>query len=285
MLDYFNYVVPKYVQKQGDVVMETLLQAVIIVFMLFLCLLCLFAVIVIVRDIIMETLRARNAESKCEPPQTVTVVKQTETEQPVKQESAVKAESLPVSEVVAAVQPQPERIVESVQKEESTERVNVSEDDENAVAFSRTGFTMEEKFAMLSSEFKTYFNDIVRYVLAKDSVKETKRSGAYDYKDGSRKLMRISIKRGEIVCDFFFMDRDFINYTKTTNVKVKQAPATIRVTDAQSVGVAKDGIDRVCKQAADEKEYKKELARQKRRERRQKANATAREDVTDEERR
>ena len=45
--------------------METMLQAVVVVFMLFLCSLCLFAVIVIVRDIIYEnakTRREREAE-------------------------------------------------------------------------------------------------------------------------------------------------------------------------------------------------------------------------------
>ena len=39
--------------------METMLQAVVVVFMLFLCSLCLFAVIVIVRDIIYENAKIR----------------------------------------------------------------------------------------------------------------------------------------------------------------------------------------------------------------------------------
>ena len=44
--------------------METMLQTVVIVFMLFLCALCLFAVVVIARDIIYENAKMRRDREK-----------------------------------------------------------------------------------------------------------------------------------------------------------------------------------------------------------------------------
>ena len=78
------------------------------------------------------------------------------------------------------------------------------------------------------------------------------------------------IKRSEIVCEFTFIDRDFLNYANTSGgeVKIKQSATAVRVTDASAVGVVKDGIDLVCTQIDADKEYKKELAREKRREKR-----------------
>ena len=80
--------------------------------------------------------------------------------------------------------------------------------------------------------------------------------------------MRVAIKRGEIVCEFVFIDPDFKNYADNVNVKMKQSATKIKVTEPSAVGVAKDGIDLVCQQIAEEKERKKALAREKRNERR-----------------
>lgn len=44
--------------------MENMLQAVIVVFMLFLCALCLFAVVVIARDIVHESAKARRERER-----------------------------------------------------------------------------------------------------------------------------------------------------------------------------------------------------------------------------
>ena len=90
------------------------------------------------------------------------------------------------------------------------------------------------------------------------------------------RVVRMMIKRGEIVCEFNFIDRDIIDYANASNVKMKQSATTIKVLEASAVGVAKDGIDLVCTQIAEDKEYKKELAREKRKEkRRQVAEAAA----------
>ena len=74
----------------------------------------------------------------------------------------------------------------------------------------------------------------------------------------------MTIKRGEIVCEFNFIDRDFKNYASEASVKVKTAGTTVKVTEKLAVGVVKDGIDLVVTQIAADKEYKKALARERR---------------------
>ena len=239
--------------------METMLQIVVIVFMTFLCALCLFAVVVIARDIVYENARMRREREKeraLEKMQTTAIAQ-------------------PVAEVIEqpvapAPAPEPE-VVEEVVATTSEEVEEESEEDENAVAFSRHTQTMEEKYEMLSTEFKRYFDDIAKHALSKEGVKEFKFGSSYDYKIGSYRVVRMMIKRGEIVCEYKFIDRDFRTYASTSNVKMKQSATAVRVLDASAVGVAKDGIDLVCTQIADDKQFKKELAKEKRREKRKEA--------------
>ena len=83
------------------------------------------------------------------------------------------------------------------------------------------------------------------------------------------RLVRMSIKRGEIVCEFVFIDRNFKNYASQADLKFKSSGTVIKVTEASAVGVAKDGIDLVFNQILEEREYKKQLAKERRRAKRQ----------------
>ena len=123
--------------------METMLQAVVVVFMLFLCSLCLFAVIVIVRDIIYENAKTRrereaeraNAEAPVHEPVQVVV-------QPapvVVPAPAPVAEPAPVVETKVE---EPVREEESAPEDGEAEEVAATEDDPDAVSFSRVSLTM-----------------------------------------------------------------------------------------------------------------------------------------------
>lgn len=256
--------------------MEGMLQAVVVVFMLFLCSLCLFAVVVIVRDMIYENAKTRRARAR-EDRDYERVLKALE-------EAADKTpEAIPVvAQPVVVEAPEPTVVVVEAPAKETpapVEEAPVLEEaveDEGAVVFSANTLTMEEKYATLSSEFKRYFDEIIKHALSKEGVKEFKHNSSYDYKIGSYRVVRMMIKRGEIVCEFRFIDRDIIDYANASNVKMKQSATTIKVLEASAVGVAKNGIDLVCTQIAEDKEYKKELAREKRKEkRRQVAEAAA----------
>ena len=250
--------------------MENMLQAVVVVFMLFLCALCLFAVIVIVRDIIYENAKTRREREKAQEP-----AAPAEPIQVVVQPAPTVIMPAPVVEQAPAPAaepaPAPAPIVELTR--EMPDEVAVTEDDvdeidPDAVTFSRVSLTMEEKYAALSKEQKRFFDDIVRHAMSKEGVKESKRTGFYDYKIGAYRVIRMTIKRSEVVCEFNFIDKDFAEYANSSDVKMKRSATSVRVLENSAVGVAKDGIDLVCQQIAEDKARKKELAKEKRREKR-----------------
>lgn len=242
--------------------MEAMLQAVIVVFMLFLCSLCLFAIVVIVRDIIHENAKTKRERERDELRDKLDSAQLSE----LIAMAAAKAE---VKEDVTT-EDEPQEVVAEPEVESAPEETEQTVEDENAVVFSRQSLTLEEKYATLSTEFKRHFDDIIKHALAKEGVRELKYGNYYDYKIGSYKVLRITIKRGEIVCEFQFLDRDFMNYANASNVKMKQSATSVRVTEPSAVGAVKDGIDLVVSQIAEDKEYKKNLAREKRREKRRK---------------
>ena len=228
--------------------MEFMLQAVVVIFMLFLCALCLFAVVVIARDIVRESASNKkdaDAHKSTDEKEPVQVVVQ-----------PVLSTAVPAPVVEEPVAP----IMEEVATAETSDSVS-------GVVFSKVSLTMAEKYAALSSEHKRYFDQIVKYALSKEGVTEAKYNSAYDYKIGTYRVVRMTIKRGEIVCEFNFIDRDFKNYASEASVKVKSAGTTVKVTEKLAVGVVKDGIDLVVTQIAADKEYKKALARERRKER------------------
>ena len=248
--------------------MEFMLQTVVVVFMLFLCALCLFAVVVIARDIIHENAKNRreresegNSENKTEPIQVVL--------QPV----MPMAQPAPAEQPVIPAEPEKEEIIQPVVEEVAV--TAEATEDPDAVTFSRVNLTMAEKYEMLSTEFKRYFDEIVKHALSKEGVVESKRNSSYDYKIGSYRVVRMMIKRGEIVCEFNFIERDFKTYANEASVRIKQLGTAVKVTETSAVGVVKDGIDLVCTQISDDKEYKKQLAREKRKEKRRQEREAA----------
>ncbi len=255
--------------------MEVMLQAVVVIFMLFLCSLCLFAVIVIVRDIIHENAKTRRERLKDE-----TAPEKEPQLPPITVQLTAPVMPQPEKEVNEVVDNKPEEKVEEklevveeakeVQLPQAEEAVTV---DGNAVVFSKHTLTMAEKYAQLSSQYKKYFEEIARHALSKQGVRELKLNSSYDYKDASYRVVRLSIKRGEIIAEFIFIDKDFMNYANASDVKIKQSATQIKVIDSNSVGVVKDGIDLVVSQIAEYKEYKRKLANEKRREKRKKENA------------
>lgn len=218
------------------------IQIAVIVFILFLCILCFFAVMIILRDIVIENSKNRKELNELKELQ---LQKQEEKEEVVEEESTLTDETT---------------------NNEPTE----TKTDDNAVVFSSYVLTMPERYATLSNEYKRYFDDIVRYVLSKDNVKELKNNTAYVYKDASYRVLRLMIKRGEIVCELNFIDRDIKDYVDGSTVSIKQSATTIKVTEPAAVGVVKDGIDLVCSQIAEDREYKKQLAREKRKQKKAK---------------
>lgn len=265
---------------------ENVLQVMLIAFMFFLCALCLFAVIVIARDIVYESAknrRDREREERLERLEARERLKLQEAKPTLEQatkplaepeKTCEESEPNPGEKTLEVVEESVAPLVEVAATDDIVE-VREDQDDQEeqevedgAVSFNRVNLTLEEKYATLSSEFKRFFDDIVKHALSKSGVKEFKKSGSYDYKIGAYKVLKLTVKRGEIVCYFNFIDRDFNSYANESNVKIKQSATVVRVLEASAVGVVKDGVDLVCQQIAEDKDRKRALANEKRREKR-----------------
>lgn len=223
--------------------MQTMLE----IFMVFACIMALFAVIMITFEMVLD-LRKRREDGKNAKAQQNAIVKE-ETVAPAQKE----------------VETKPVCVVEQA-KEEQEVAVTKDSEDENAITFSKGATeTLEEKYLALPSELKGYYDEIVQYAFDQEGVKRIKNDRYEEYKIRSTKLVKLTIKRGAVVCQFVLLNADFKNYINESNVSVKQAPVTMKIENAESVIAAKNTIDIAVKAHKEQIEYKKELRREKRR--------------------
>lgn len=165
---------------------------------------------------------------------------------------------------------------------QASAEIAVSEDEESAqteseelegnVAFSAGSQSLEEKYLELAPECKGYYDEIVRSAMAVEGSKRYKNSAYEEYKVGKNRLVRLKIKRGVVVCELVIPNLAFKNYISGSKVAMKQAPATIKVLDEASLNAVKDSIGIAVSAIEEEKAYKKEQARLRRKELRAKAN-------------
>lgn len=149
-----------------------------------------------------------------------------------------------------------------------------TEPGEGSVTFSAASQTLDEKYSELSPEYRGYYDEIVRFAMAVEGSRRFKNSAYEEYKVGKNRLVRLKIKRGLIVCELVIANMAFKNYISDNKVAVKQAPAIIKVTDKASLSAVKDSIGIAVKAIEEEKAYKKEQARIRRRENRKATKET-----------
>lgn len=135
---------------------------------------------------------------------------------------------------------------------------------ENTIAFSAERSTLDEKYLELTAEQKGYYDEIVRCAMAVDGSKRYKNAGAEEYKVGRNTFVKIKIRRGVIICELVIPNLAFKNYVNDNKVAVKQAPATIKVTDEAALSAVKDSILIAVKAIEEERAYKKEQAKLRR---------------------
>ena len=136
----------------------------------------------------------------------------------------------PVKEEKAEV-----KVEEKVEEVVATEVAEPAEEValDGAVTFSADkGQTLDDKYHALTSDNKNYYDDIIKYASAVEDSKRFKNMRYEEYK-----------------------------------ISVRQSATVIKVTDGEVVQTVKDTIDIVVKAIAEEREFKKQLAREKRRQR------------------
>ncbi len=158
-----------------------------------------------------------------------------------------------------------EEVVEKKEEIESTK-----EEDENGnVIFAAGTETLMEKYRTLSPEYKGYYDEIVKYAKGIKESKRFKKANYEEFRIGKRRFVRLKIRRGVIQCELMISNLTFKNYVSDNKVAVKQAPAVIKVTDEASVAAVKDSIEIAVRAIEEEKAYKKEQAKLRRKKQRE----------------
>ena len=221
------------------------MTTVIVVFMAFAVLICLFSVLVLTRELIEDITEKR--KQKAEAAST--------TEQPSEQPNLATPEPAPM----AQPQEEPQEEPEFTEEIATTDEVRFA---------SKTAPTLEEKYLSLDAKSRAYYDEIVKYAAAQDEAKRFKNTRYEEYKIGKTRIVRLIVKRGVVVSEFILPNADFKNYVNENKVSVKLAGTTMKILDDVSLQAAKDSIDIVVKALEDEREYKKQLVLERRRQRR-----------------
>lgn len=214
-----------------------------------------FCVVVVTRDIVTEERAKKNASEAATA--TPVVVYQ------------------PAPAPQQTEEPEVEEPKEEPAKEEpATEETAVTEDvaeeaeDDGVVNFATGTKTLDEKYLELTPEFKGYYDEIVRFANTVEGSKRYKNANYEEYKVGKNRLVRLKIKRETVICELVIPNLAFKNYVSENKVEVKQAPATIKVVDDATLSAVKDSMQIAINAIEEERAYKKEQAKLRRRQKR-----------------
>lgn len=158
--------------------------------------------------------------------------------------------------------------------EEKITEQKVLANDSSEITFSKGKETIDEKYNSLNNDYKAYYDEVVRYANNIEGIKRVKTSAYEDYKIGNNKVVRLKIKRDTVICEFAIANIQFKNYLKDNKVSVKQSTSVIKLLNDESLEAVKNSIDFAKKNIEEEKAYKKEQAKIRRKEAREKKLAT-----------
>jgi hypothetical protein len=227
-------------------------------FMVIVSIMALFAVMVVLRDVVREVFDARREKYAAE------AAKRAEL-----QSANALAEQICAQAVEPKAEPVPQPVEEPVEEPEAPaepEAAPAEENDDGTIKFA-TGQqqTLDEKYLALPYAARGWYDEIIKYASAIEGSKRVKNARYEEYKVGKNRLVRLLIKRGIINCEFILHNMDFKAYVSENKINVKQSATTMLVETAETVDAVKNSIDIVVASIAEEKEYKKQLAREKRR--------------------
>ena len=149
-----------------------------------------------------------------------------------------------------------------------TEEVAEEAEDDGVVNFATGTKTLDAKYLELTPEFKGYYDEIVRFANTVEGSKRYKNANYEEYKVGKNRLVRLKIKRETVICELVIPNLAFKNYVSENRVEVKQAPATIKVVDDATLSAVKDSMQIAINAIEEERAYKKEQAKLRRRQKR-----------------
>ena len=254
------------------------MEILFMVFMVVVSIMALFAVMVVFRDVAGEVMQARREREKTDR----SIIQHAErliAEFEAKEKAAKEEVKIVPAAVVEVKEEEPAPVVveepamvvvevpvvEEAKEEVKEESQEDETDPENKISFSLgQQQTLEEKYLALSSEKRGWYDEIMKYASMVEGSKRFKNARYEEYKVGKNRIVRMLIKRGVINCEFILHNSDFKNYVNEKKISVKQSATTMLVETQETVAAAKNSIDIVVAALAEEKEYKKQLAKEKR---------------------
>lgn len=258
----------------------------IIIFMVLVVALCAFTVYVVIRDF----LRDRKQEETEEELATLVETKlelleiqqrqlETMQEQIVAQQEQLNSRTdYPVAVVSEAAPASGKQItvdeaVVAVPLEEYEGQIRFSADPKQS---------HRAKYLALSGQQKAWYDEIVAYAKRVEEVKSVLTTGYEEFKLHSKRVIRLRIKKGTVICEFIIANTNFSRYISTNKISVKQAPTSFKLLEATDVGAAKDSIDIAVRTIIEEREEAKRQQRERRRLARQAAAHAAATTTSDE---
>lgn len=157
--------------------------------------------------------------------------------------------------------------------------------DDSVVSFEKGGKkTLDEAFFELSDEKKNYYNEVARYASAVSTVtKHYKSETREEWKVGSASLLRMKIRRGEVLCEFDIQNSDVKERIADSSVSVKQSQTIVKLKDGSAVEFVFKIIDLAAETIEQEKQEKKKAMLARRRAKREKKKLEAQKSVPSEE--
>ncbi len=128
--------------------------------------------------------------------------------------------------------------------------------------------TLFGKYLRLTEEQKRFYDEIVAYAAAIPGSRQIKNDRYEEYRYGNARLVRVLIRRDTVVCAYLMTNVNFKRYVAGNKIKVKTAPSVLKISDESALRAAKDSIGIAKKIVDDEKAYKKDQAKLRRRARR-----------------
>ena len=158
------------------------------------------------------------------------------------------------------------------------------DDDRERVVISANVRTFDEAYAELPDESRELFDKVKDYALSKEGTREAKMSNGVCVKYGSKKVVRLTVRRGNPVAMFVLeneMLKDF-RRTANSNAKLKVHETELVIREEADLDTAFKMVDITVEQIGKDIEAAKERRREARRARRaQRAEAAAAETAED----
>ena len=208
---------------------------------------------IVVKDEVKEKKEEREGKAKGKPEEAAP--------EPVLQEPAEEEGPAPEAKAPEAVAVPTEKPAEEKGPEGKEESDPAPQSD---VSFDLRKETLEEKYLALASPIKAYYDDIVKTANNVEGARRFKNESYEEYKLGKSRLVRLKIRRGALIAELIIPNLSFKTY-QTGGASLKQAPTSVKVIDDASLSAVKEGIAYTLKSIEDEKAYKKQLARERRR--------------------